>query len=145
MTVTDREQLIRQAINTILNADTGLRTVCGRTTGLAIERLAFAITTELPVAVVDVAGVDFSTNQVVVLVDAVANGPTAGQQSREVCEAVAAALTGHAFNGQSLDIAPTAVSRESVTPDDPLHFGVQREGDPTLHQARVTVPLLYME
>jgi hypothetical protein len=65
--------------------------------------------------------------------------------AREVCEAGAGALTYLAFDAQGLPIVPQPELRESVAPDDPLHFGVQRDGDPTLHQARATIPLLYVE
>jgi hypothetical protein len=144
MTVTDREQLVREALTTILNADAGVRAVCGgRTTGLAIEWLAWSLSTVLPVAVVDVSEVDFGTNQIALQVDGVANGPVAGKTARELCEAAAAAITYPALLALGLDITPLAVTRESVRPDDPHFAG--REGDPTLHQARVTIPLLYME
>jgi hypothetical protein len=142
---TDREQLIREALKVILNANTGLRTVCGRTTALGIERLAFVVDTLLPVAVVDVFEVNHGNNEVLVLVDGVASGVTGGKTAREVCEAAAAALTWSAFSAQGLELVAKAVTRESVMPDDPFHLGVTRAGDPTLHQARATIPLLYVD
>jgi len=141
---TDREQLVREAITTIMNADTALRTVCGRTIKLCIERHAFSIESLVPVAVVDVAEVDMGSGSITCTIDGIARGTAAGETAREVCEAAVAALSYLNFEGQSLPIVPSAEIRESVAPDDGFN-AINLTGDPTLHQARATLPLLYME
>jgi hypothetical protein len=147
MPVTDREQLTRQAIDTILNADVPLQTVLGRATGLCIERAPFVVNPVVPIAVVDLAETDMGSGAISCVVDAVARDETGlpgGKRVREICEAVVNALTNPAFEAQSLPIVPLAEVRESVSPDEAFN-AVNLTGDSTLHQARVSIPLLYME
>lgn len=144
---TDREQLVREGITTILNADTALRTLTGRTAKIGIERGAFSVESLVPVAVVDVAEVDMSSGAMTCTVEGVARdaaGAPGGKVAREICEAAVAALIYPAFEALSLPVVPLGEVRESVAPDDGFN-AVNLLGDQTLHQARVTLPLLYVE
>ena len=145
MPVTDTEQLIREATVAILNADTALRTLFGRTTRLAVERNNLNLETPIPVIAYDVLNYDEAAGRAVLLLTAVTKDTTnAGQKARAALELCKAALTASAYQAQGMDyIAPMEGVRQSVDEVEDIR-GFLELDSPTLTQADWSLPLLVL-
>src|SRR5689334_8494772 len=129
MPVTDLDQLLRQAIIAILSTDATLRTLCGRTTRIAIERDTFTKDQPLPAIAFDLREVDFGSNRLELVLTGCAEGNDSGKKTRELLEAAVAALSYAAFAAQSLEVVPSVPVRRSSTEDEALTAAMnQREG-----------------
>lgn len=139
MPVTDTEQLVRQAIVTILTANAALQTAIGRATAdIVIERGQFAPGQSLPVLAYDFEGFAPDEESTLVL-SAVTDEPEGSIKCRAILEAAVAALTSDAFAGQSLDVVVYNEHRASVDLDDQ-----RRIGQPNLQQADAVLTLLQL-
>jgi hypothetical protein len=142
MPVTDTEQLIREATMTILNADTALRTLFGRTVNIVLERNTIARGIPLPVLAYDLLNYDEAAGRATMLLTSVSNAQTnAGQVCRNALELAEAALTAPAYQTAGLDyIAPMIGVRQSVEEVEDIR-GFLEMDSPTLQQADVTLVL----
>jgi hypothetical protein len=145
MTITDIEQLVREACDTILTADPTLQGLCGRVTGIVIEREAFAVQTILPIVAMEIQSYVEATGRIDTVFTGVADGPDSGWKARQLVEAVVLALTTSAFKAQGLDICPLAVTRLTPLEDDRRLLRYEREAQPTINEADCLLPLLYLE
>ena len=145
MPVTDTEQLIREATKAILDADTTLRTLTGRTSRIVLEKDRVAIGVQLPVLAYDLLTFDEASGRAVLLLTAIANDSTnAGQKARAMLEAAKNALTAPAYEAQGLDyIAPQEGTRQSVDEVEDIRGLLDLES-PTLTQADWSLPLLVL-
>ena len=129
MPVTDAVELTRLAAATILNADTTLRTIMGRTTQLVREPYAWAADTTLEVPVVILSlTLDEGRGEGVMRLAAIAEDTgavSATQQCHLMLERAVAALTCTAFQGQSVSLVPGPAVEAEVSLENVLGMSIE--------------------
>jgi hypothetical protein len=143
---TDIEQQIREATKAILDADTALRTLFGRTTRIAVERWRVGLNTPLPVLAFDLLAYDEGAERGTMLLTAIAKDTNSGAVCRNALELAKAALTYNAYEAQGLNyLAPQvdAGLRQSVDEVGDIS-GLLELDEPTLTQADWSLPLLVL-
>jgi len=137
---TDPEQRFREACAAIIEADTGMRTLCGRTAALLIARQAFALDTKVPIVVLMNLAFDQTAGRIEATFTGVAD---TGLRARELGERLSGILTAPAFQAQGLAVAPVGepLRRDVFDERDSL----QREGDPMLQESDAAFVFLYLD
>lgn len=141
---TDVEGRLREAIVAIAEANAALETVMGRASGLIVERGVFGPGSVFPILVYDLEEFLDATGEGRLRLVAVADEPEATRKCRDILEAAVAGFTTTAFTGQSLDVAVFNEARATITADDSVLGGLDREGQPNLAEALATLTLLYL-
>ena len=137
MTTTDVEQLVREAVVTILEADAPLITLMGGTARV-VDRGTLGPDVAFPCLVYDVQDFNEATGQMTLLLTGLdTTQATAPSVARHLVKAAADALTQTAFAGQGMQVAPS--DRRMVNVDE---AGLIEIGNPNLRQADSLVPLL---
>ncbi len=144
MPVTDVEQLIRQAVVTIAEANAGLQAVMGRASGIIIEKSQAVPDVPLPILAYDLETFDEGSGRAQLALSACADEPEGSVKCRAILEAAAAAFTWAAFSAQGLEIVPLPQVRASVDVDPERRLSLTL-GQPNLAQADSVIPLLLTE
>lgn len=144
MPVTDTEQLIREAVVSVAEANTALQGVIGgsRTSGWIIEVEQANADTPLPILAYDLEQYDEATGNALLRLSAVADQAGGSAKCRAILEAALAGFTWTAFSAKGLEMVPGTVTRQSVPLDDDTRG---RLGRPMLAQADALLPLLLTE
>lgn len=144
MPVTDQEQLLREALVTVLTADADVQALTGRATRNVLERDTLAADVSLPVLAYDLLATDMGAGQADLLLTAVTNGANAGAVARALLEAAADALTHAALLAAGADVVPLGPGiRRSVDELEDVRDRLALES-PTLQQADWSLRLLLL-
>ncbi len=148
MPATDSEQMIREAIVSVIAGNATVQSVAGRATDVIRQRApSVEEDTPLPIVLYDLVSYEDWNGTGQVLLTAIEDAPSlaradAAAACRALLKAAIDALDWAAFHALGLEIVVFADSRQSNNPDVPGH--INRDGQPLLQQADALVPLLYL-
>ena len=150
MPATDTEQIIREAVVSILVASAPVQTAIGRATEKVWQRSpSIGVEVPLPVLLYDLVSFDDASGNSRLILTALVDGGNAttadaAAKCREILKAGVGALDYPAFAALGLEVIPYPENRQSVENDPDAPGSINREGQPLLQQADALVPLLYL-
>lgn len=145
MPVTDVEQLLREAVASVIATNATVQAAVGRTTDVIRQRSpSIAEDTPLPIVLYDLQQYDDQHCEATLLLSVMAETGDAAATCRAVMRAAVDALDWAAFHALGIEIVPRAERRQSLESSADVPGHVNRDGQPFLQQVDAIVPLLYL-